>query len=104
MRRVHAGQLNYGRERMGEPAGRIGDDTPVCRDEPAGVRPGGLGRHLLSQHHPDREFGFVNGSGNALPWRFGDERPKCRIGFKLVGNRFGIRVEIEQPPAAGDCG
>ena len=71
-------------------------------DEASGVRAGGFYRHLLAQHHTERELGLVNGAWNALSGGFGHQRAEARIRTQGVDHRLGVGVKVQKPPAAGN--
>ena len=80
------------------------DRLPVSHDQPAGVGARGLRRHLLAQHRADGQFGLVDGARNALSGRLGDHRGQVGIAAECLDHRFGVGIEVQQPPAASDRG
>ena len=103
MCRVDLGEILDRREHMGETTIGVGTGDRRPRHA-AGVGAGRLERHLLAEHHPQRQFVLVDGSRNPLPRRLGDQRARVRVGAERVDDGLGIRVEVEQPSAAGDRG
>src|SRR5690606_8637673 len=100
--RIDSGKpLNRGKD-MGEPAGRIAYRLTVRKQQPLGMGSGRLDRYLLAEHHPHREFGFIDGAWNALPRSLAPQRRELRISGKGLDDGFRIRVEVQQPAAAGD--
>ena len=63
---------------------------------------GGLERHLLAEHHPQRQFLLVDSARYPLPWCLGDQRAQIRVGPEHVDDGLGVRVEVEQAPASGN--
>ena len=74
----------------------------VGRDDAVGVGAGRLERHLLAEHHPQRQFLLVDSARYPLPWRLGDQRAQIRVGPERVDDGLGVRIEVEQAPASGD--
>ena len=69
-----------------------------------GVGAGGLDRHLLAEHHAQRQFGLVDGPRDALSRRLRDQRTQIRVGAERVDDGLRVRVEVQQAPAPGDRG
>ena len=87
---------------MGQPAAGITDCRTVRGDEPPGQCPRGLRRHLLTEHHPDRQFRFVDGARNALAGRLADEFAQRVVRSESLVNGLGVGVQVEQPATACD--
>ena len=76
--------------------------SPQAAHQPAGVRAGRRGRHLLAEHRADREFGRVDRAGYPPARGLVHERGKQRIAAKQIVHGDRVGVEVEQPAAAAD--
>ena len=74
-----------------------------------GNKPGEVGtrcldRHLLAEHHPQRQLCLVNRAWDALTGGFGDQHLQVVVGAQRLDYRLRIGVEIEQPSTTGNRG
>ena len=66
--RIDLGEILDRRKHMAESTVGVGNGPAVGRDDAAGVGTGGLERHLLAEHHPQRQFLLVDSARYPLPW------------------------------------
>ena len=78
MSRIDLGELLDGGKHMGEPTVGVVDRRSVGLGEASSVRSRGLDRHLLSDHHPQREFGLVDRPRDALSRCLRDQGAQLR--------------------------
>lgn len=101
---IDLGELLDRRERVGQRALGVVDRPPMGSDESARVGSHGLGRHLLAQHRPHRQFRLVDGAGNTLSGGFGHHRAQVWVRLEYRNHRFRVCVEVQEPTATGNRG
>ena len=104
MGRVDLGEVLDGREDMSEATVHVGQWLAVPGHDAGGVGAGRLDRHLLAQHNAERQLGFVDGSRDALAGRLRHQCAEIPIRAQSVDDGLRVRVEVQQPPAAGNRG
>ncbi len=104
MRRIDARELLDRGKQVRQTAGRVGYGLAVGGNKPADVGTRRLDRHLLAEHHPQRQLRLVDRARDALTGRLGDQRPQVLVGAQRLDYRLRIGVEIEQPSTTGNRG
>src|SRR3954463_12484989 len=89
---------------MGEATVGVGQWLAVPGRDAGGVGAGRLDRHLLAQYDSERQLGFVDGTRDALSGRLGNQCTELPVCAQRVDNGLWVRVEVQQPSAAGNRG
>ena len=97
MGRIDVGELLDRGKDVRQTAGRVGYGLAVGGNKPADVGTRRLDRHLLAEHHPQRQLRLVDRAWDALTGRLGDQRLQVVVGAQRLDYRLRIGVEIEQP-------
>ena len=101
---IDVGELLDRGKQVRQTAGRVGDGLAVGGNKPADVGTRRLDRHLLAEHHPQRQLRLVDRAWDALTGRLGDQRLQVLVGAQRLDYRLRIGVEIKQPSTTGNRG
>ena len=104
MGRINVGELLDRGKDVRQTARRVSHGLAVGGNKPGDVGTRRLDRHLLAEHHPQRQLRLVDRARDALTGRFGDQRPQVVVGAQRLDYRLWIGVEIEQPSTTRNRG